>query len=220
MSDDFDFEPVRGLPEVLPAGESLLWQGAPEWRQIALHALHVDWVAGYFGCLFLWRLSANMSEGQTFVAAVGLASWMLLLGAAAIGILCVLAWLMGRTTVYSITTKRVVLRFGVALPLTINLPFSKIRQAHLRMHGRSSGDLPLQLVSGGRISYLALWPHCRAWRLAEPEPMLRCVRDAEAVAGILARGLAATVVEDQEEMTPIRVRMEPSQSGQAIRMPA
>ena len=27
--DDFDFEPVRGLPQVLPKGERMLWQGAP-----------------------------------------------------------------------------------------------------------------------------------------------------------------------------------------------
>ena len=30
--DDFDFEPVRGLPQVLPEGERLLWQGAPRWQ--------------------------------------------------------------------------------------------------------------------------------------------------------------------------------------------
>ncbi|HBB55427.1 MAG TPA: phosphopantetheine adenylyltransferase, partial [Hyphomonadaceae bacterium] len=29
MTKEFDFEPVRGLPEALPAGEAILWQGAP-----------------------------------------------------------------------------------------------------------------------------------------------------------------------------------------------
>ena len=28
--DDFHFEPVRGLPEALPPGELILWQGSPD----------------------------------------------------------------------------------------------------------------------------------------------------------------------------------------------
>ena len=31
---DVDFEPVPGLPAPLPAGETLLWQGAPDWRDL------------------------------------------------------------------------------------------------------------------------------------------------------------------------------------------
>ena len=27
--DDFDQEPIRGLPEMLPEGETILWHGAP-----------------------------------------------------------------------------------------------------------------------------------------------------------------------------------------------
>ena len=33
---EYDHEPVRGLPGVLPSGEALLWQGAPEWRSLVL----------------------------------------------------------------------------------------------------------------------------------------------------------------------------------------
>ena len=35
MSGDYEFEPVPGLPEELPPGEMLLWQGAPDWKTIA-----------------------------------------------------------------------------------------------------------------------------------------------------------------------------------------
>ena len=38
MSDhDFDFEPIRGLPALLPAGEKQLWQGSPHWKSQAIH---------------------------------------------------------------------------------------------------------------------------------------------------------------------------------------
>jgi hypothetical protein len=29
-----------------------------------------------------------------------------------------------------------------------------------------------------RIAYLHLWPHARPWKLAAPQPMLRCLPDA------------------------------------------
>ena len=44
----------------------------------------------------------------------------------AIGIALVFAWASARTTVYTITNRRVVMRFGIALPMTLNLPFTLI----------------------------------------------------------------------------------------------
>ena len=32
MSDEFVGEPLNGLPQRPPAGETILWQGAPQWR--------------------------------------------------------------------------------------------------------------------------------------------------------------------------------------------
>jgi len=59
--DDFNFEPVRGLPEKLPEGEHILWQGAPDVRALAREALGVRWVAGYFAILTIWRVSVSAS---------------------------------------------------------------------------------------------------------------------------------------------------------------
>jgi hypothetical protein len=53
------------------------------------------------------------------------------------------------------------------------------------------------LLPPDRIALLHLWPHARPWRVSRPEPMLRCVPDAAAVARLLtqawseATGLAA-----------------------------
>ena len=39
--DDFKFEPVRGLPEALPEGEHILWQGSPVPGRLARDAVKV-----------------------------------------------------------------------------------------------------------------------------------------------------------------------------------
>ncbi|MFM7692363.1 MAG: hypothetical protein ACKPAC_23350, partial [Alphaproteobacteria bacterium] len=44
-------EPIPGLPEALPEGEVLLWQGAPAWTEIAQRVFLIRWVMAYF--LFL-----------------------------------------------------------------------------------------------------------------------------------------------------------------------
>jgi hypothetical protein len=84
-----------------------------------------------------------------------------------------------------------VLRVGVALPFTINLPFSAVQSAGLRLHGDGTGDLVLELARPHRVAWLMLWPHARPWHLRDPAPMLRGLAEPEAVAQMLARGLAA-----------------------------
>jgi len=60
--DDFNFEPIRGLPEKLPEGEYILWQGAPKPAALAREALGLRWVAGYFALLTIWRIGASSAD--------------------------------------------------------------------------------------------------------------------------------------------------------------
>ncbi len=191
MSDDFDFEPIPGLPESLPRGEWLLWQGAPDWRSLARRALHVPLVVLYCGLLLGWVGYAAYTNGASVGAAFGAAIEVAPLALVAIGLLTLMAWLQARTTVYSITNRRVVMRCGVALPVTFNLPFSAIETAALRSYRDGTGDIPLALRGDNRIAYFQLWPHARPWRLKQPQPMLRCVRDAPRIADLLGGALAA-----------------------------
>jgi len=32
---EYEYEPVPGLPQRLPQGERILWQGAPDWQTLA-----------------------------------------------------------------------------------------------------------------------------------------------------------------------------------------
>ena len=62
--DDVQVEPIRGLPELPPEGEHILWQGAPDPWTLALQALNMGWVAGYFGLLAAWRgVAIGLDQG-------------------------------------------------------------------------------------------------------------------------------------------------------------
>ena len=98
-----------------------------------------------------------------------------------------LAWLSARTTAYTLTDQRVVMLVGIVLTLTFNLPLKHISAAALQVTGKGFGDIPLALAGNTRIAWIHLWPHTRPWRVTSPEPMLRCVPDAAALASLLSQ---------------------------------
>lgn len=180
---EHDFEPVPGLPAELPEGEKLLWQGAPDWWALGQRAFHMRSVALYFAVLIVWR---GLAEGS-FAAALQLAPFALL----SLALLAGLAALTARTTVYTITTKRLVMRFGVALPKAINIPYTIVAAADLRSYGDDSGDISLTLTEPNRINYFLLWPHARPFKLSHPQPTLRAIADGAAVAALLTDAVRA-----------------------------
>ena len=194
---EFDVEPVHGLPERLPDGEALRWQGAPTMGALARRAFHVRTIALYFGLLILLRVVLLLTGGGTFHEAVLSALWLATIAGLAIAILALLAWLYSRSTVYSVTDRRVVIRFGVALPMAVNIPFKVIEGAGLRTYSDGTGDITLSLAPGQRINYLIMWPNVRPWRILTPQPMLRCIPDAERVADILGAALREAVAADE-----------------------
>ncbi|KAA6182838.1 PH domain-containing protein [Thiohalocapsa marina] len=196
---EFNFEPVHGLPENLPEGESLRWQGAPHWGALALRAFHVRKVAIYFGLLILFRIGFVLSAGEPLSIAVLSGLWLLVLSLMAIGILTLMAWLYSRSTVYSITDRRVVIRFGVALPMAVNIPFKAIESAGLRSYPDGSGDIPMVLGADHRVNFIIMWPNVRPWRFLNAQPMLRCIPDAAKAAEILGQALRTATVAAEDE---------------------
>ena len=184
------FEPIRGLPGLLPPGERLVWQGAPDWKVLARRTFFGDAVAIYFGLLMAWRLVQGLAEGAGLVSGVIWALWLVPVAAAALGVIALLAWGTARSTVYTITTRRVVMRIGVALSMTLNVPFKRIVAADLKPLPEGCGDLALRIGGKDRFAYLALWPHARPWHFTNPQPMLRAVPDVRTVARTLAEQLA------------------------------
>jgi hypothetical protein len=186
------FEEVRGLPGPLPKGETVLWQGAPVWAPFSRRAFHLRGLTLYFAALVLWRFVSLQTGGAGPDAVAQGTAWAVIFGMVPICILAAVAWGVERTTVYTITDRRVILKVGVALSMTINLPFAVVSNAALRVYPDGTGDIVLKLVPPHRIFWLALWPHARPWHYAAPEPMLRSIPEAVAVAQILARALSAS----------------------------
>ncbi|MEM7423189.1 MAG: photosynthetic complex putative assembly protein PuhB [Pseudomonadota bacterium] len=185
-------EPVRGLPETPPEGERLLWQGSPDWFRLATESMGLKWVAIYFALLALWRglaawLNFDVEHG------IGAATMLVAMGAVACALIMAVAWVQARATVYTVTNRRVVMRIGAALTVTLNLPYRWIGSADLKLNGDGSGTICLDLLGSTRFSYLVIWPHVRPWHMRKAQPALRCIRDARTVADLIAQNARATV---------------------------
>ncbi|MEL6112670.1 MAG: photosynthetic complex putative assembly protein PuhB [Pseudomonadota bacterium] len=182
-------EPSRGLPQLLPRGEKVLWQGAPRPLALAIHALHIRPIGLYFAGLMVWNVIGGLSNGVALGPALANALPMGVAGLFAVGILFVIARMMARASVYTITTSRVVIRSGVALRKYINLPFAQIAAVALKARGGDAGDLALELTNtrnkSAAVPLLHLWPHARPFRLLRPVPLLRGLSDAKTPATVL-----------------------------------
>ncbi len=192
ITGEHEFEAEYGLPEPLPRGERLLWQGHPDGPTLALEALHWRKLALYFTGLLILRGAFVTNDGGSLWQAVVAAAWLLPFAVFAVGIALTLATLIRRTTVYTITDRRVVMRIGIVLTMTLNLPYRQIDAAALRMGPGDRGDIVLALARGTRIGYIHLWPHARPWHVKAPQPMLRALPDARRIAAMLAHALQAT----------------------------
>ena len=197
--DDFATEPVRGLPETPPEGERILWQGAPDWRSLLWRAFALRWVLLWFAVLAVWRGAELVMAGEGAGAILASAVALLPLAGAAALALGLIAWLTARSSVYTLTTRRVAMRVGM-LTITFNIPHRWIAAARLRAYPDGTGDIALATSGETRLAYLMLWPHARPWQLKTPEPALRCIPEAGRVADLLAGALRE--MHDQTEAAP------------------
>ncbi len=191
--DDYATEPIRGLPAALPRGEFVLWQGAPSWRVFARQVFHTRAIAVLVGLAATLRVISSMDAGATLGMALGEAGIILAFGIVGLSILSLLAWLVQRTTVYTITNKRIMMRVGVAIQKTFNIPFATMDGAALKMHGNDAGSLSVALKPDTSLAYLILWPHARPWRMGHTQPTLRAIPKAEAVAQLLTDAFTSYV---------------------------
>jgi hypothetical protein len=153
----------------------------------------------------VWTAASVAARAGTLDAIVA-GGRTLALGFLALALIGLLAWLSSRTTLYVVTTRRVVMKIGIALPVFLNLPFAAITSASLRLDRDGTGDIPLALAAGQRIAYLHLWPHARPFRINRPEPTLRAIPGASAVAETLSRALIA-LANDPRERAAGQVRI-------------
>jgi hypothetical protein len=187
---EFELDAQPGLPELLPDDERILWQGAPDAWGMARSAFHVVHVACYFAVLMAWGLASKLHDGVAFADAVTSLVPFAGVAALALAMLALMGFWAARTSVYTLTTKRVVMRVGIVLTVAYNLPLTRIRSADLRRMSTGRHDVVLHLEQGTRIAWLHLWPHVLPWQVAAPRPMLRALPDAAKVAALLGQAWA------------------------------
>jgi len=186
---EHDYEPTPGMPQALPEDERVIWQGPAQFKSLAYSTFHVRKLALYFAVLIVINLGYGLAGSSGTAETLSSAVTFTLLAALALGLLALYAHLIARTTMYTLTTRRVIIRAGVAVPVTINIPFTKIERAALRRHNDGSGEIALVPDPSSRVSYVLMWPLVKPFRPIRVQPVLRGVADADDVAELLAEQL-------------------------------
>ncbi|MEM7489078.1 MAG: photosynthetic complex putative assembly protein PuhB [Pseudomonadota bacterium] len=212
--DDFDQEPIRGLPELLPEGEEILWQGAPDWWALTKESLAIRGVAIYFVLLFAWRTVVTAAD-MPWARAAGEASFFLVLGAVTCALLAFTGWAQAKSAIYTVTNRRVILRIGAALTMTMQFPYKWIGAADLTTRPDGTGTIALRTLGDTRFSYVMMWPHLRPWRLAKTQPALRAIPNAAQVARLLSEAAQADT-----SMPQVTIARAPEEPTGAMPVPA
>jgi hypothetical protein len=204
--DDFAFEPVPGLPSELPDGEKTLWSGSPEAWTFGYRVFHIRWVAAFFVILAVSSIFSGFNHGagtgrvaMTFIT-------LLFVGGLVGGFLMVMGWLVAINTIYTLTNKRLIIRHGVTMPMAVNVPFTKVARADVKVHANGAADISVSLLDGNRLSIFAIWPHNRPWSWQGAAPAMRMVPEGVKVAKILSDALLAHATAEAATTQSVDIR--------------
>lgn len=178
---EHEFEAALGLPEQLPRNEYVIWQGQPDWKQLAVDAFHVRKITAYFAFMVFLQCVHLVDANTAWLDMAKQLGTSICLALIALGLLTWSAYLSSKATIYTLTNKRVVMRIGIVLSLTFNVPLKKIVASDLLILKNHVGNIALGISTDSPIGWLNLWPHVRAWRINSPQPTLRCIPQAEGV---------------------------------------
>jgi Bacterial PH domain len=184
-SPEHEFEAEFGLPERLPKGERILWQGSPDTKTILAKVFHIKFLSIYFGLLLAYRLVTGLRDGEPVATMLSSVLMIVALSGLGLGLISLIGYLIASTAVYTITNKRIVMRIGIVLNMTFNFPLKRIESADCGFTKEGSGDIYLKLSKGTKIAIFHLWPHARPGKWSTPQPTLRCIKNCTEVAQIL-----------------------------------
>ena len=175
------------LSENLPNGEQLIWQGQPERHALATRAMYLKYIAFYLAALIAARTGYLVVDGEPVATWSGMLIWQMLASAFVMLLIVGLAAVYSRTTRYSLTNERLIIKTGAAITIHINLPLQQIIGADLREYSDDTGDITLQVSQADKLYWLLMWPNVRSWWIRPLRPVLRGLRDAQAVAHLLVK---------------------------------
>jgi hypothetical protein len=170
---EYEGEPIEGLPEALPEGESLIWQGRPTVGAMLKRVFFVPQLAVYFGLLIGGHTIYRLTESVPMAQVLGTLVWQFGLAAVVLLLLVWLARAYAKSILYTLTSARLVIRSGVALPMMVNIPIEQIIAADLRVHRDGTGDILLRASADRQLYWVLLWPNVSAWYSRPVRPCLR-----------------------------------------------
>jgi hypothetical protein len=183
---EYEYEPIKGLPEELPEGEYVVWQGSPAWQALAVRVFHTRKLAIYFALLISAHLIYQVMNGAVMSDIALSVSWQLLLSATALGLMAGAAKWYAKKAVFTFTNRRLVLRSGVALPMMVQVPWDSVASAGLHVCDDGTGDILITPKNDRKFYYMLIWPFVRPWHFGHVQPLLRGIIDPEVVAKRLA----------------------------------
>ncbi len=201
----------------LPAGERVLWSGAPDQRSLARYFLRERWFLAFV--LFSFSLGAaealQHTEG-TWPRVVGVATLSAIMAVIAVVSIRVLAWQMARSSKYVITDRRVYFNIGIVMRADANIPYSSIEGVDVRRRSDGSADLIVSLSDEQEIPWLLLFPHM-TWRGGKRgKPTFRAVRDPQVAADALVGALREYAQSAGSEQAGASAATVPSSVRQAV----
>ena len=170
--DDFAFEPVKGLPELPPEGEHILWQGRPDGLALSLASSQSAVGRGIF----------RPARGLAVRVAVSI--WFRFARPRStpcrscprrvvLGLLLIFGIIQARATVYTVTNRRIAMRIGAALTLTLNLPYTRSARPIWPLRPAAPARSRCRCWGGPRFAYLTLLAALSA-RGRSPRRSRRC----------------------------------------------
>ncbi len=195
---EHEIEPVPGLPGRLPDGEFIVWQGHPAFKIVMTRLLRARWIAIYFAAAALWSVAVGVNNSEGLWQLLGRLTFIIVAAIIFFGLLALYARAVAKTSLYTLTNKRLVMRVGIAISASFNLPFKQIAGADFRVGKDGSGDVALTLKSGHGLSGSVFFPHQRGGLWRKLSPQMICLPDAKSVAEKLAQQLRAYAPTSQE----------------------
>ena len=204
---EYEDEPVEGLPDFLPEGETMVWQGRPTVAAMARRVFFIPHLALYFGLLIAGHTVYRLMEGVSAAQVMGTFVWQAGLAATVLVLLAWLARSYAASVMYTLTSERLVIRSGVALPMMVNIPIEQITAADMRVYRDGTGDIVLTPVADRKLHWVLLWPNVSAWYSRPIRPLLRGLaephRAADAFAAVASQHYQVTAGE--QVAVPVRV---------------
>mgnify|MGYP001213734411 CR=1 FL=1 len=189
-----DKPPPKDVLSIIPEDENVIWHGRPDLRRFSISALGLRYLILYLLVVSLTTFFSNYGNLSLSIFLQMMFPYVICCCLAAI-IMVMIGISQVIPTVYVITSKRIIIKSGLALIFMLNVPFDKVANIDKKVFNDGCGDISFKLIGNKRIPFFAGWPSVRPWYFNNPEPTFRCISDVDVVSFKLANAAQSRISE-------------------------